>query len=108
MNGDPLSRRGFLRLTALSLGALGASSADAIEINGGNGVSLILDPDDVPAFSPPVTWAMQELATAISQNGIVVRRFPVIDQAPRAGICVVAAGSPTPLVSSWLNAAGVQ
>jgi len=108
MNGDPLSRRSFLRLTALSLGALGAGSADATEVNGDQNVSLIFDPDDVPASSPPVTWAMQELTTAISQNGIAVRRFPMIDQAPRAGVCVVAAGTPTVLVSSWLKAAGIQ
>ena len=108
MNTDSLSRRKFLSLTALSLGALGTGSGHAIEVSGGRGVSLILDPADGLASSPPVTWAIKELAAAISQAGIAVRHFPAIDQAPLSDMCVIAAGTSSPLVSSWLGTAGIQ
>src|SRR5215472_9228008 len=83
MKNDQLSRRNFLQIAALSLGALGNGSAFALD-TGGAGISLILDPADPVASTAPVSWAMQELNAAISATGIGVRRFPTIERAPHS------------------------
>src|SRR5215472_14802684 len=102
MKNDQLSRRNFLQIAALSLGALGNGSAFALD-TGGAGISLILDPADPVASTAPVSWAMQELNAAISATGIGVRRFPTIERAPHSDMCVVAAGSETPVASTLLK-----
>src|SRR5262250_1101059 len=106
MKKDRLSRRNFLQIAALSMGAIRSGSAFAAD-TGVTGISLILDPADPVGSTAPVTWAIQELAGAISATGIAVRRFSSIDEAPRSDVSVVAAASATPLASALLKKAGL-
>ncbi|HWC18542.1 MAG TPA: hypothetical protein VG498_16140, partial [Terriglobales bacterium] len=108
MNSDSLSRRRFLRLTALSLGALGTQASHGVEVSGGKGVSLILAAADPLVSAQPVTFAITELNATVSQAGFEFRQFPSLEEAPRSDIYVVAAGKPTPQVSAWLQAAGIR
>jgi hypothetical protein len=90
VRNDRLSRRRFLQLSAFSVGAL---SAQAFGTSSNSGISLIADPADPVASSPQATWALRELADAISQRGIAVRHSSNTNQAPSADLPIIAMGS---------------
>ncbi|HEX7960445.1 MAG TPA: hypothetical protein VF493_11035, partial [Terriglobales bacterium] len=100
MKRNRLSRRKFLRLSALSAVAVGARGFDS---NPG-AVSLIADPADPVASAPGVAWSLRELGGSIQRQGIAVRLFSRLDQAPSSDLCVVAAGSRSPVAASLLRA----
>ncbi|HET8827302.1 MAG TPA: hypothetical protein VFM77_19325 [Terriglobales bacterium] len=82
------SRRDFLQISGLSLGALGLpslSSAKTFE-----GVSLSVDPSDPVASSAPCRWAASELSQALSRHGVKLGHYSSFDQAPRNSLCIVA------------------
>ena len=103
---DRLSRRTFLRIAALSLGALSDRSLATTEATS-TGISLIQDPADRVGLSAPVVWARDELSAALSATGITLRRFRSIEEAPPSDLCIVAAGTETALASSLLQEAAV-
>jgi hypothetical protein len=106
MKNNRLSRRSFLQIAALSLGALTGRSAATVEAGGAKGISLIRNPADDVGLTTPVVWAIEELALAISATGVTVRHFSSIEQAPRSDLCVVVTGTETALVSAFLKNAG--
>lgn len=106
MKKDRLSRRKFLQLTALSLGALDKDSA-ALSQAGRTGISLVADTNDPLVSAAPVIWALQELTSAISQKGVSVRRFASIEQAPRPDLSVIVAGSDAPFASATRKQANI-
>jgi len=100
-----LTRRRFLELGALSVGAVGFGSA---ALSGADqGIALISDPDDAIAKSQPVAWARQELSAAISQTGTAVRQFPSVGQAPQSDRIVVIAGGRSAIAIHVLKEVGV-
>ena len=108
MKNDRLSRRNFLQIAALSLGALSSRSAATAQSGGAESISLILDQTDPVGSNAPVKWAVEELASAISATGVGVRHFSSIEQAPRSDVCVVAAGPQTPLASALVKNVGLS
>src|SRR5215471_7329407 len=99
MKKDRLSRRTFLQLTAVSLGAFHKASAAASEA-GRTSISLVADPNDPIVSAVPVAWALRELISAISQKRVAVQRFASIEQAPRSSLCIVVAGPDAPFASA--------
>jgi hypothetical protein len=102
------SRRDFLQMAALSLGALGAGSSAAARPPAGTGISLIADPADSVASSQPAVFAIQQLMSAIKRHGVPVRRFESAEQAPSSDLCVVAAGADSSFAAEMLRKAGIS
>ncbi len=100
----PLSRRNFLELAALSMGALGMGSS-ASAAAGARSISIVTDPADPAASSGPVGWAVEELSQALAQYGISLHRLNSLQQAPRSGLCIVACGRTAPVASVALRPA---
>src|SRR6185312_2241816 len=100
-----LTRRRFLELSALSVGAVGFGSP---ALSGADrGISLISDPDDPISASPPVAWARQELSAAITQTGTAVRQFSSVVQAPQPDRTIVIAGARSALAVEAVKDIGV-
>src|SRR5665213_2470746 len=74
MNTPGLTRRGFLQLSAGSVGALGIKSS--------KDVSLVTDPGDAVATSAPVIWAAQELEQAPSSCAAQITGADVATASP--------------------------
>lgn len=99
---DPWNRRQFL----LSLGA-----ATALSRCGGSrpqAVSLIVDPEDPVASSPPGGWALQQLQESLGRHPLEIRRHPELAGAPPGDLCIVAAGSASPAARQILEGAGAS
>jgi hypothetical protein len=106
-NESGLNRREFLRRSAL---ASSLSLASKIAGAPQSGVTIVVDPEDPVASAPAAQWAAGELATALSERGIVVRRLPRIETSSAAGgdLCIVASGSVQPQAQKILLAANVS
>jgi hypothetical protein len=107
MKKDCLSRRTFLQLTAVSLGAFEKGLAAQSPAGQRASISLVADPADAVVSAPSVAWALQELISATSQNRVTVRRFASIEQAPRSDFCIVIAGANAPLAAGTLKRSNV-
>lgn len=106
MKHNRLTRRRFLELSTLSLGAVGLHPS-GLSAAADRGISLVCDPGDPICASPPVAWARQELSAAISQTGTAVRQFSSIAQAPQPDPAVVIVDHRSALALQALKAAGV-
>jgi hypothetical protein len=99
------SRRSFLQISGLALGALGLRSATA---DGRNAtVSIIADPADSVASSPPCRWARMEISQALERHGVGVGEFASLQQAPRNSLCIVATAPDRHFAATRLKQAGL-
>jgi len=103
--GVKSSRRGFLQLSGLALGALGLRTAAADARN--EIVSIIADPADPVASSPPCRWARMEVSHALERHGLKVDEFASLQQAPCNSLCIVASAPDRSLASTTLKQAGL-
>lgn len=111
-----LTRRKFLEVTALSLGAAAAGSPGRGKQKERSRVRIVTDGNDPVASAAPVVWAIRELTLALERQGLSVaiegsaaREKSRARQEPNAagaGFCIIAAGSRTPLALSLLKQAG--
>jgi hypothetical protein len=82
-------RRHFVKIAGIT--ALGVSSfglADFLV----RGVSVISDPDDKTAGSPPAQWATDELEKTLRSKGVTVSRCKEISQAKDGDLCILICG----------------
>jgi hypothetical protein len=107
MKKDRLSRRKFLQVTALSLGAFDRRAAAVSQSGRSPGISLVANARDPLVSAVPVVWALQELTSAISQKGVTIRRFESIGQASPWNFCIVVAGANVPLAAGTLKQSNV-
>src|SRR6266508_827 len=89
------SRRRFLKTSALA--GLGLARADALVRASAPGVSIVGDPGDAVASAGPARWAATELEQALAANGVAVKRFERVAQAPAGDLCIIAAGANAPI-----------
>jgi hypothetical protein len=92
MKPSNISRRNFLQVTALSIGALSPGSKALAQVLGGHAISLVADPNDPICAATPALWALQELARTLAQHDIAVQRYAFLEQASPSDLCIVAAG----------------
>jgi len=89
--GVKSSRRSFLRMSGLALGALG------LRTNANHApsemVAIVADPSDAVASSIPCRWARKEIARALEARGVKVEEFRSLEQAPLNSLCIIASGS---------------
>ncbi|HEV2270718.1 MAG TPA: hypothetical protein VGR92_14790 [Steroidobacteraceae bacterium] len=103
-----VSRRDFFRLSAGTLGALGAASSPPTHAGVGGRVAIVTDPADRGAAAAPVAWAVDRLAAALSQHGFTLQRFPAINEVPAAARCIVAGTGGMRVPQQILRAAGTN
>jgi hypothetical protein len=99
------SRRSFLQISGLALGALGLRAAAAEARN--EIVSIIADPADPVASSPPCRWALREISQALEQHAVKVGQFTSLQQAPRSSLSIVASASDRDVATTTLKQAGL-
>jgi len=99
------NRRRFLQ-TASGVTALSVASSRRIAAAGAP-VTLVVDPADSIASTPPCTWALKELKDALDRAHIPVTHADKLSQAPAANLRIVIAGSNSALGASILGKSGV-
>src|ERR1051325_11062794 len=80
MKDNNLSRRNFLQVAALTVGALSAGPNAIGQVKSAS-VALVANPNDPLVSSPSVTWALRELEVALTQKEVRVQRVRSLDQA---------------------------
>ena len=103
--GVKSSRRSFLQISGLGLGALALRSASAQARN--EIVSIIADPADPVASSPPCRWARMEISQALERQAFRVGEFASLGQAPHKSLCIVACASDRDPATGTLKQAGL-
>jgi hypothetical protein len=98
---DKWNRRRFIH-TASSMAVLAGA-----EINGvaerSQEVSLVVDANDKIASSPEAQWATRELEQALTAHGLSVSRNSRLNQVKAQDLCILIAGSDTPLAAQILK-----
>lgn len=100
------SRRSFLRISGLTLGAL----SWPIRIGAlarGETVSLVADPADSVASSASCGWALNQLLRALEQRAVKVGKFVSLSQAPAESLCIVASGCGSPVAMDLMKPSGI-
>ncbi|MGH9530272.1 MAG: hypothetical protein ACRD2S_10190, partial [Terriglobales bacterium] len=103
-----ISRRDFLELTALSVGALRLGAAATSKTGEGATISVVADPADLAVSPVPAAWAVQELTAALKQRDSTVRHFDTPDQCTPSNFCIMAASHNTPAASKILKSSNVS
>ena len=104
-----LSRREFLRQSALAAGSTGLFGNRRGQAAGaGAHVTLVVPSDDRVAAAPQARWALEELRLALGRRGLAVTDVPFAGALPRSGQVVVVANSDGPAASAIFEAAGVR
>src|ERR1043166_8009257 len=88
MTGFRVSRREFLRTSALAMGAVPTLA------RGARGVAIVADPADPVASSIPARWAAEQLQCALTERGVSAAIYQRMAQAPSSHLRIVAAGTP--------------
>jgi len=107
MEDSRLSRRGFLQLSALSIGGLGLQGSPSAQATAGANVALVVSPDDRLAAAPQVQWAIQELWQTLTQRGVTVRKVESLEKAPAADLRIIVAGAEAKIAAAVLRKSGV-
>jgi len=86
MAASRVSRRDFLKTSALAMGAVPALARDP------HGIAIVVDPADPIAFSTPARWAAGELECALTARGISARIHERIADSSSSDLHIIAAG----------------
>ena len=95
-----VSRRHFVKIAGIT--ALGVSSLGLPELST-QGVSVIVDPTDPIAGSPPSKWALKELEDALVSQGISIFRCERLSQSKTGDMNIVVAGLASTLAGQILK-----
>ena len=98
-----MNRRSFLKHTA----AAGITAAPAL-LSATQGVSIIVDPRDPIASAAPPAWAVRELQSALSQQGVTAKVYPRVNAAPPTDRRIVVAGGSSASAREILRGANVS
>ncbi len=99
---NDLTRRHFLKIAGISALAM---SCTGIPDSKAERVSIVIDPGDPVAGTPPAQWAAKELEEALTLRGIAVNRVGQLSKAAAGDLCIVVAGSDSSLARQLLNEA---
>ncbi len=95
-----MTRRRFMKIAGIS--AVAASSLGNINFKS-RGVSIVQDPADRVAASPPSEWAVKQLENSLTSRGIEVTRCRLIARARVGDLVIVVAGSEFPSARQLLR-----
>lgn len=108
MKTAPLSRRDFLHMTALSIGAMGVGAPTKAEASSGESICLVAEQADRLASSAPVVWAMQELERVVAERGVTVRHAGSLKEALESDLYVAVSEANAPFAAATLKQANVS
>ncbi|MEX2428819.1 MAG: twin-arginine translocation signal domain-containing protein [Bacteroidales bacterium] len=96
-----INRRNFLKKSTVAAAVLTAFTkfGHSVFAQGSGGVSIIVDPADNIAGSVPPQWALTQLREALEGQGMTVKTFSGISQAPVNDIVLVASSGSASLTS---------
>ena len=100
-----ISRRRFVQIAGISV--LWASTLGNFNIKS-KGVSIVIDPGDCTAGSPPARWAVKELERSLNTVGINVYQCTEISQAREGDLCIAAAGLDSSVARELLKNIGIN
>ena len=103
---DRPSRRDFLALTALTLGAAGTPALAGAAA--GPRVFLVMEPDDEIAGTPQVTWAVKELRDTLAARRGSAVVVTSLGEADAGATCVVIADETRPSARRLLDKGGAR
>jgi hypothetical protein len=101
------NRRRFVQ-TAGSIAALTVAQPMKLSAIGPGGVSIIVDPSDSVASTPPAVWAAKELERALTDQLVTVSRSESVAQAHAGDLCVIVAGARSSIATDMLKKAGAN
>jgi hypothetical protein len=108
MTISAVSRRDFLRLSAGTVGALGGASPPLTRAGTSGSVAIVIDPADHAAATPPVAWAVDQLAAALAQHGVALEKTRSLAAVPGTVTrCIVAATTDMSVATQTLREKGV-
>jgi hypothetical protein len=98
-----MDRRDFLKTT----GGVAIVGVTAVRDLAGasQAVSIIVDPKDPIASAPSAAWAVGELQSALSGQGVLAKTYSNLPAAPAGDRCIVVAGSGGSTAQQFLKAA---
>src|SRR5579864_8617090 len=99
-----MNRRSFLKKTGLAAGMSGVQRL----AGAGQGVSLVVDPQDKIASAAPVSWAIGTLQNALNAQKLTAKVYSRIEEAPAGDRRIIVAGSENDIARRILNAAKVS
>ena len=99
------NRRRFIQTTG-SLAALCASESKWLVAARPTGVTLVVDPTDTVAGSPPCIWAAKELERTLSAQHITVTRASSVASTRAGDVCVVLASASLPVAMKVFQKTG--
>jgi hypothetical protein len=102
-----LSRRRFLQVSALAVGAGLHGAALPVEAAGGR-VVIVASPEDPVATAPPVRWAVGELRRALEARGLSVGEANEAGRVAAADLRIVVSRLGTARADSELRRAGLS
>ena len=99
-----MDRRDFLKTTGLAV--VGASTIRTLS-GATQSVSIIVDPQNPIASAEPAAWAIGELQSSLSPQGVTTKIYSRIEAAPAGDRYVVVAGGSSPIAQQLLKTAKV-
>jgi len=103
--GVKSSRRNFIQISGLALGALGVPGPAVASRN--QSVSLVMDPRDPAASSVPCVWALREVSRALEQHGVKVGQYASLQNAGPNSRCVIASAFDRQPAADLLRKSGI-
>ena len=100
-----MSRRHFVKLTGIS--AVGLSSLGYYNFKI-KAVSIVSDPADLIAGSPPSLWALKELEEILTSRGINIHKCSRLSEARNGDLIIISAGSDASIANQLLKKANVE
>lgn len=101
---SPLTRRQFLRHTALTTAGLATLPNVVFATTSENQLRLVLDPADPVASAPAAKWAIRRLQSVLRAKGVTAPIVTSLQEVPAGSPCVLAAGRTVPLAQQILSA----
>jgi hypothetical protein len=87
------NRRRFIQSAGLLMAAGAAADPRSMLAATGGAVSLVVDPDDAVASSPPCAWAFKTLEHALMNQNVTVTRATSVATAVAGSFCILAASA---------------
>src|ERR1700693_1549378 len=99
-----MGRRDFLKTPG---GTVVGVSAIRTLSGATQGVSIVVDPQDPIASARPAAWAIRELQSGLSTQGVTAKVYARLEAAPAGDRYIVVAGGGSPVAQQILKAAKV-
>jgi hypothetical protein len=95
-----MDRRSFLKQTGIVVGLAAVPTVKAAT----TGIAIVVDPQDRIASAAAPSWAVRELQSAFSAQGITAKLYPSLGAAPASDTHIVVAGVAQPTARQILSA----